>query len=393
MKTTRTAIMLGALMSASFPSHAQLAALVMGGLQALPKVMTNAYDKLTADANKCEQELAESRANMGNVKANHPEAGSQLGAFEGMIQAQYQACKQRAEKAKNGSIIDGEVVATAIGGAVGYHAMIGTATAAGSIAAATGSNAVALQAMGMDPRMASSGAVASAAAMNSSGMSQQMALSLPGFGMPGVMSGLPVGTPGGAPGMSGIGRPADAMASSLFGRLLGSIVSDNSRSEFIANSLLKIDDVVLATGTREQVRSSLAAKGLMPQAPQPGYESFGDAYSLESSKLLLTGATSLSLGYLSDGRIAMSVFDVSKFPIDQLEAISKTITEQFGKPSVQQEGGLARASWAIEGGSLFLAKEGTKTSLGWRNEERLAQLVADIQSSQNRVVASKTVDR
>ncbi len=394
MKCTRIAITIGVLMGASLPSHAQLASLVMGGLQALPKVMTNAYDKLTADSSKCEQELAESRAKMESIKSEHPGASSQLGAFEGMIQAKYQACKQRAEKAQNGSIIDGEVVATAVGGAIGYQAMIGTATAAGSISAATGSNAVALQSMGLDPRMSSSGAMA-ASITNTGGIPHQMAMALPGLGMPGVMPGLPTAMPS-TPGVvtipgitTGMGGTADVVASTIFGRVLGSIFNDSARTAFIADSLLKIDDVVLATGSREQVRSSLAAKGLMPQAPQPGYEGFGDSYSLDGSKILLAGASSLSLGYVSDGHIAMSVFDVSKFPKDQLEAISKTITEQYGKPTVHQEGTLARASWAVEGGSLFLAKEGSKTSLGWRSEERLAQLVTEIQSRMKPMVAVK----
>lgn len=379
MKTARTAVMLGILMGMSLPSYAQLASLVMGGLQALPQVMSNTYEKLTADPNKCEQELAEARANMKSVQAAHPEARGKLEAFEGIIQAKYQNCKQRAEKAQNGSIIDEQVVATAVGGAIGYQGMIGAATAAGSISAATGSNAVALQAMGMDPRMAHAGAMASG------GM--PMTSIFPALGMPGVFPGTSPAAPLGAgvvgiPGITGMGAPADIAATTILGRVIGGVFTNKSQqSGFVLENLLKVEDVALATGTREQVRSSLAAKGRMPQTPEKGYEGFGDTYTVDNNKTV-PGATSLSLGYLTDGRIALSVYDITKLGKPQLEEIAKTVTERYGKPAVQQEGAMTRATWSIEGGSLFMAKDGAKTSLGWRNEERLAQLVAELQATQ-----------
>lgn len=384
MKSTRIIFALLTLSGASTAGHAQWGSLVVGGLQALPKIMSNTIDKLTMESGQCERELADFRANMEKAKLENPEAANQLGAFEGVAQAKYQACKQRAEKAENGSIIDGEVVAAAVGGAVGYQAMVGTATAAGHISAVTGSNAIALQSVGMDPRMASSGAMAGALS-GAGGLTPTIAAALPGLGMPGVIPGMPVGhgTPA-FPGIPGVAGPTDAFAAGILGRVLGGLFT-GSKPGFDADNLLKIDDVTLATGTREQVRSSLAARGLMPQAPQPGYESLGDSYRIENNKALVPGATTVSLGYLPDGRIALSVYDVSKFSKDQLEGIAKTITEKYGKPSVQQDGGLVRASWAVESGSIFLAKDGNKTSLGWRNEERLAQLVAAIQSGQKPV--------
>jgi hypothetical protein len=373
-------VVLISVLLASTSAHAQLASLVMGGLQALPQVMSNIANKVMFDSEKCDRDHAQQLSSIADAK-RQSQPDNVVAMLENVTQASYSNCLAKADKAKNGSIIDAQVVTTAVTGAIGYQGMMAQVNAGTAVAAASGSNAAGLQSVGMNAAMASSGASASALAL---GGANPLSV-LPGLGLPGVMPGITGSQGASIPVIPGINGTIEQAGVSLIGQVIGNFFSNANKkaeatSEFKPQNLLTVLDVPVDTGRRDDIRSSFAAQGALPKAAKAGYENIGDTFTFaKGSKSPIPFATLLSIGYEADsGSVAMAVYDISTADKGTVQVISESLTKQYGKPAVEQKDGIARANWIVESGTIFIASEGKNTTLGWKNADRLDRMVADI---------------